>query len=87
MRNTKRNKDGCRSRSPEVLERNRIDGYVTYEYFRGKYAISITLNVCFGTSCSSDDTSYMHIGLSEEWFEKSLQNLFKESAPLPVAEK
>ncbi|KAL2719978.1 hypothetical protein V1477_021125 [Vespula maculifrons] len=28
-----------------------------------------------------------HIGLSEEWFEKSLQNLFKESAPLPVAEK
>ncbi|KAL2719983.1 hypothetical protein V1477_021130 [Vespula maculifrons] len=75
------------------------------------------MNSCFGTSCSSDDTSNMiilnfnenvttlvphyynnhrseywilinkHIGLSEEWFEKSLQNLFKESAPLPVAEK
>ncbi|KAL2719909.1 hypothetical protein V1477_021056 [Vespula maculifrons] len=44
-------------------------------------------DICFGTSCSSDDTSYMHIGLSEEWFEKSLQNLFKESAQLPVAEK
>ncbi|KAL2719987.1 hypothetical protein V1477_021134 [Vespula maculifrons] len=47
IRNTKRNKDGCHSRSPKVLQRNRIVGYVTYEYFREKYAISITLNVFY----------------------------------------